>query len=499
MTDDNNEGTDNMLDAVLVDPERNGFYALPSARVTHAVPVGGPNNNKQVCTNKPVPSGTTRAAGEITCKTCLRKANISPLTPLDPPAKLDDIPGLTTTEENATMAAKKPEEEINQIISDVHDFIDRIKVMANEGPSTADAIKELTEEADALIRELPTEKRTSLRADVKAAGEVPSAEVAVPTPTVVGEVEDDYKDVPGVDKLMAEGNRKIKSGIKHGVQAASVAGDLCQAIINIRTKFDYEDLPDLMGVGKRPRNAVRDLFGDVLKGIDEEDRVGLSAFKSLKKSQENKMSDVLVEWIRALDNPDSWESFAEMFPTVAEIVTNSREQVAEETEDGETPQDVVDPAEGVITVPSEALYTMYAEKGITIPRKGRTQLEREKRAAKALAATRKELTAVAEKVETEGQGVSEELITKKTELEEKVAELSERVPAEVAAQAEKASEKTKAQRQIEKVDKTRDVVTSITQVDSFKKFEQAEKDALLAKLEGLAGHIATQVAALKRA
>jgi hypothetical protein len=412
-----------------------------------------------------------------TCKTCIKRS--APM-------------GAANPEETPDMAPKSTaltDEQINQMMSDVHDVMDRLRAVVADD-ADADKIKTLTTEADAIIRELPAEKRTSLRADVKAAGTVPATNPpATISGTVVEPDDQGYKDVEGVTALMAEAQRKLKSGITHGVKAAAVAEDVSKTILNLRLKFEYEGLPDLMSVGKRPKNAVTDLFREIKNGIPEDDLNARAAFASLQKAQQNKMSDVLVEYIRAMDTPESWEAFASLFPGAAEDVQAARELKEAGAEDITEER----------TLPSETLYALYESRGITLPRKGRTELMREDRAAKALTAARKELTTIAEKLDAgiADKNAAEEAAKEKAKLEARVAELTEKVPADVVKKIETAHDKTRADRMAERLGKARDTLTTVTDAKAFKKLEKAERDELIGKLEALAGFISTQVAALK--
>src|SRR5690606_18802801 len=104
---------------------------------------------------------------------------------------------------------------------------------------------------------------------------------------------------------------------------------------------------------------------------------GQAAHNSLVRATQNKMSDVLVDWLRSFDGPDRAESLA----VARELFGDRLDGIKEDAS---------------IT---EAVYALYAEKGVELPRYGRTELARYDRRVKAIEAAEKERAAVVESTE----------------------------------------------------------------------------------------------------
>ncbi|MFD7257810.1 hypothetical protein [Streptomyces sp. NPDC059874] len=496
--------------------EKINVVSVRGGKVHTATPDHGDHPFPLCRTGDMTNSGTKyrTTAAPVDCKTCGRyialreereAAEMQPTHGESSDAPSDMMPE-TDTKETPTMDAKKTapaapapaKPDTDQLISDVHDVIDRIKVMAHQGPSTANAITELTEEADALIRQLPADKRVSLRADVKAAGELPSGDTA-PAPvsgTVVVREAEDFNEIEGVPDLVAEAKEKFTAGIALGVKTAGVAEEVASVIINMRSKITNPDtgLPDLLSDRKTTKNAAAEIYNAVRKGVDDDDMRAVAAYDSVARSVRNKMTDVFVDWVRAMDTPESYDAFKELFPAAAEMVEKSAETATAMANDPDVAEeDVPTPLS-----PSEALHKLYASKGVKLPERGRTEIERERKQIAALNKARLELAAATEaaeeatdaekkkELEAEAEKAAAQVKTVEAKLPEKVLK---ELPAPVV--------KTKGDRLKEKVTKSRDFLSAATDEAAFKKLEADEKTALLAQLEALSGFIATQVAALK--
>ncbi|MGY5131286.1 hypothetical protein ACWGJW_02495 [Streptomyces nigrescens] len=396
---------------------------------------------------------------------------------------------MATKGKKTAAAPKAANVDVDALISDVHATIDQMKAVdpAEEGAATR--VNDLAHEAEEKIRQLPTNKRTALRGQVRDARKVadpkkPEAEAVSGT---IVRVADDFNEVEGVPELIQLGTDKVREGVALGLRLSTAGEAVANINLDIRTRIINPDtgLPDLMADRKTTKNAASEVYRKAKADIAEDDVVTLGAHNSLVKAAQNKISDVLVEWLRALDNPDSADAFKELFPSAAEIVDSNREAKA----DGNT--DVEDWE----LSPMEVVYKLYEEKGVTLPRKGRTELERERKAAAALEKTRKALEVAKERKETDLDAMDEDEVTELNgeiaALEAKATELEAKVPAEARKPV---VEKTAQEKAFAKVEKAEALFTAVTK--GADKLSDDEKADLKAKLNELVSKIAAEAAKL---
>ncbi|MFF4495521.1 hypothetical protein [Streptomyces sp. NPDC001546] len=177
---------------------------------------------------------------------------------------------------------------------------------------------------------------------------------------------------PDVQALVDEGTEVGLQGVKLGVEMGNVGERVAQIQLSMRLMSTFNDLPDLLVKDRETQLRAALIFKQVEAQIKPEEVEKGDALKSLKKAVRNKNTDVLVGWLRALDgNKEAGLKEAErLFPDAAAAYLKAK---GEETE--ESPASL-----------TEAVYALYESKGIELPRKGRTELERErKQQAKALA------------------------------------------------------------------------------------------------------------------
>ena len=280
-----------------------------------------------------------------------------------------------TREENMsknTEATPADAVDVDELISAVHATVDQIKAIEPGSEGAHSKATELKQEAEEKIRQLPTNKRTTLRAAVsdafKAATDLPAPSTEVAT------VSDDPMDYEHVPELIATGVEKMREGVKLGMQMTSAGEVVANVLLTIRQNMiDPETgLPDLPWRMKATRNAASKVYSEALEGVADDDVEFRSAHASLQKATQNKASDVLVAWLRGYDrdNEESMALLAEMFPAAAEMVEADAE-----------------------LSPEDAIRSLYAQHDIELPVRGRTEQMRINRRVEKIKATAKELEA----------------------------------------------------------------------------------------------------------
>jgi hypothetical protein len=165
-----------------------------------------------------------------------------------------------------------------------------------------------------------------------------------------------------------EGAKKIREGIKVGLKMVDLARSVGEIQLAQRLKIidPKTGLPDLNAETKPAKDSSKDTYGIVLSEIAADDVDAKAMHASIQKATQNRRSDVLVKFLRDLETVQTPDEIRSLFPTI---------QLADE--------------KGAEESYTEAVYALYAEKGVTLPRKGRTELAAEaarEKAAKAKAA-----------------------------------------------------------------------------------------------------------------
>lgn len=400
------------------------------------------------------------------CKTCIRL--VKALVHAD---EIAAIPLITSppTEVKEDMPAKQTEAspvDVDGVISDVHATIDQIAAIV-PGLGAAGEANELYAEAEEKIRTLPTAKQTALRKEAKAARDkvikTPVAPEA-PKPAAVVQVAEDFNDIDGVPELVKLGADKAREGVEFGIKMGSVSEAVAHVILGVALRVIDPDtgLPDLMKNRKTTKNASSAIYKLARKNVAEDDVQRIAAHNALVKSVQNRNSDVLVSWLRELDTDSvDAEAFAKLFPAAAQAVENAKQA-------------------GEALVPSEAVRDLYKRAGVELPRKGRTELERERSQVKRLETKRKALEAA--KDEGDADAVKA--------LEAEVTELAKVLPADAAPVVEK----TAQERAFERIEKATVLLTDATK--GADKLTNDEKADLKVKLNAAVAILAAEAAKL---
>lgn len=393
-----------------------------------------------------------------------------------------------TDEEDNEMVTKpkkteEPKPDVDGLLSDVFATIDQIKELDPKGEGVTTHANELSSEAETKIRALPTNRRTALRKAVKEAREavvsaMPNPE---PEPQTVVQVAEDPEEIEGVPQLMAEAVKKAREGVELGVQMGSVSENVARIILNIASLVPNPDtgLPDIMKERKTTKNASAKIYAAARKDVAESDVQRTKLHDSLVKSVQNRNADVLIEWLNAMDSPESWDAFAALYPQAAERVVNAREAGAEDE----------------FTQPSVAIRALYEEKGVELPERGRKEIERERTRAKRYVKAMAELEAAKDRKEDDIDDLDEteltELNSKIEKLEERTKAMAEELPAEAI---ETVKPKTAQEKTFAKVDQAEKFATAATKGAS--KLSDDERADLKAKLNELVAKLAAEAAKL---
>lgn len=277
--------------------------------------------------------------------------------------------------------------------------IERIRDLSQGGASAlgdeeAGAREALVNETQALIYQVKGRGSVQLRSDLQ--GDLFAA-LKAPEPIVIegGEVnivvleggdpqvdEDEPEDqddeegdgeeggplvIPAeVAALIEEASGYVKEAVSLGVQAQSYAEHIAGLQLAMRKATPHKaGIPDLIAFHKYTRDQAGLIYVKAAEAIAPEDVDKEDILKSLKRAVRNKNTDVLVGYLFGLDadKEAGLEDVRRYYPAAATAYLKAKE---EETED--EPASLTD-----------AVYALYAGKGIELPRKGRTELERERR------------------------------------------------------------------------------------------------------------------------
>ncbi|MFE6159822.1 hypothetical protein ACFQ7F_13025 [Streptomyces sp. NPDC056486] len=434
-----------------------------------------------------------------TCKRCVtRLKKIIEGESVMPPKK-------KTAETKPAVETNAPD--VDELISAVHATIDEIKAINPKEEGAHGKAVELSQEAETKIGQIPADKRTALRTTLREARDPitkPKAakKAAAPTKKAASkevakkaaprvEVAEDHNKIDGVPALVKAAADKVREGVSHGLKMATTSEAVARTVFEIRTKIKNPKtgLWDLQADGKTPKNAAGEAYALARKDVADDDVNAISTHNALVTSVGNRINDILVEWVAKFDEKDITAT-GHFYPEAEKAVRENRAAIAKAKEDETEP-----PAE---LTPSAAIRALYEKAETPLPLKGRTQIARETAQVKSLVSKRHELEALTEKLDG-GELSDDEKAKVKADadkLKAKVDELEEKLPEDVLAEAEKeAPTKSRQEKAFERVDKSREILAAALKGGG--KGTDDEKADLAAKLEALAGWLATEVATLK--
>ena len=165
---------------------------------------------------------------------------------------------------------------------------------------------------------------------------------------------DDYRDVPGMVELVRECAERVRTATDYGIRLSSAGKAICETMLDMRLKVKSPKgpFPDLHGDSRAIKTAANDVYAKAAFSVKTDD--AKAAHLKIKRAVQNQMSNVLVPFLRSLDDrPDLMRSH---FPQALEMA---------EASDSLTH--------------SEAVYKLYADHGIILSRQTRNEEQAAKR------------------------------------------------------------------------------------------------------------------------
>jgi hypothetical protein len=226
------------------------------------------------------------------------------------------------------MAGKTPETiDPAKLVEEVTALIERITAVAIAG----DDVEPLKEEAEALIKQLPTKDRTKLRATVRKAAESKPTEapkvlegvVTMSSEAATVETVDPYS-VDGVKEIADEASTAIAEGLAAQLKVSELARKMASSVLTARVCFtDKDGRPDIMAKSRAARKLTTDILDEAARkaGHDPEkkDPAVVDALGRLQRSIQHQMDDVRVKYIRELDeSPEEAAKFAKVLESAPE-------------------------------------------------------------------------------------------------------------------------------------------------------------------------------------
>ncbi|MGW0530672.1 hypothetical protein [Streptomyces sp. NPDC003032] len=394
--------------------------------------------------------------------------------------------------ENNTMAAAS-KKDTDELISDVHAKVDEIKALDSKAKDAAEKAKELYDEAEKIVRKVPTERRNSLRGDMREARDAvvnaaapEPAEAPAPATTAVVRQAEDPMEIEGIPDLVKQAQKAFKDGVKYGLKLSEVGETVARTMLEMRLRMTHNasGLPDLLAIEKKTKNAAGLVYTGAREGVAATDTKTNDAHDALAKATQNKMADILVDWLRNFagsPDPDAaLETAREWFPDAAALMDAKEDARAAGKELPDAPADL-----------TEAIYRVYVEAGMPLPRYGRTEIQRFNYRVKQLDTVRSELEVARDGLDEDDISKDDKaaLEAKVKELEEKAKGITDEIPAEWTEKA--TPEKTPKQRAAEKVERAQKLTTSVTR--AVKKLEGAERQEVSSSLVSLGRTLITDV------
>ncbi|MEV8015654.1 hypothetical protein AB0O76_04700 [Streptomyces sp. NPDC086554] len=356
----------------------------------------------------------------VSCTRCMKVAHSLNTSAESPTTKAKDTMPPKSKSPAKKPAAKKatakPTVDVDAVTSDVHALVDQIKAIKVADDDAESKAAGLKFDAEAKILKLPTHKRTALRKAVRDAVEAVTAAKADLRAATSIALSDDPMEWEGLPPLIAHGVKEMRKGVDAGLQLTSAGEQVANVLLTIRQHvIDPETgLPDLVWRLKVTRNSASKVYNDVLNEIAEDDEDRLASHASLIKATNNKASDVLVEWLRGYrrESAEDMELLRELYPAAVDAC--------------EADEDLS---------PEQAIRDLYAEHGIELPVRGRTEHQRLTRRVDKILKITKELEAAqdendTETVETKQAAIDELKATLPEDMLERLGETHEKTDAE---------------------------------------------------------------------
>jgi Resolvase, N terminal domain len=191
-------------------------------------------------------------------------------------------------------------------------------------------VAEPATETEALIASLKGPGSVATRKDLQMAAASTAQAAPLPKADEADKVHEgvvvletqDYTTVPGVAELITKGAADLAEGVK--LRLKDTARNTAEVLLEMRLKMqDKHGAPDLAARSNAAKQAAQAMYNAV-RGEDKlEDTFGnRDAVKKLMRAVQYQMSDVVVQYVRALDeNPDEAAKFAKAAEANPELST----------------------------------------------------------------------------------------------------------------------------------------------------------------------------------
>lgn len=160
----------------------------------------------------------------------------------------------------------------------------------------------------------------------------------------------DYHAIEGMDVLIEEGAKRVRSVVDAGIVMGDAAREVASTLLSARIKMrNRAGLPDLISTSKHTKNVASEMFAKAREHLAENDTERQLQHDAVAKTVRNRMQDILVEYLRALDN--SPEEMRTLYPQAA--------------------------LQFPTLTPTEAVYALYEREGFQLPRRTRAEVQQE--------------------------------------------------------------------------------------------------------------------------
>lgn len=232
---------------------------------------------------------------------------------------------------------------------EITDNTERVRALVREG--NREAAHEIASATERLLKSIRTKaERDRLADDLTDAIAAPTSEVE---PT-------DYTAIAGVPELVEETGRAMVKGVRSHREGAEFSRQMARHLLDMRLLIPNHKAggtPDLHARTRDAKDAAAAAYSKagrlyMEESPDEDHEATADAVESMMRSVQSQMSDVLVGFLRSLD--EDRELAAKYFPAALEA----------------SPE----------LSPTEAVYAFYDELGQALPRQGYFEKRRLKRA-----------------------------------------------------------------------------------------------------------------------
>jgi hypothetical protein len=261
------------------------------------------------------------------CAACWRVMLAALAAPAMLPTAATEIDTDSTTDpkgvaEMATTKTTANDETNAKLREEIEANIERMASLVEA--ENVDGAQELKKETDTLVAKLPARERNPLRQKMTAAvtvQEVPTPAVPAPS-TEVATLPKDFTEIAGVNPLVDQAAAKVREA---AATAYGAGKEIARMLLDIRLNIPKDGVPDLQADLDQSKKASTAVYTRVTEGLpaegtDEAADVIRAGVDSVKKSAQNAMVDVRVEYLRALDHsPEEAKRFSKLIDAAKEV------------------------------------------------------------------------------------------------------------------------------------------------------------------------------------